>query len=176
MTRFGSSIQTYTGIEFYALDPRVEEIEPADIVHALSCICRFGGHARRFYSVAEHSVLVASKVSPEARLAALLHDAAEAYLGDVPRPIKKSISQIAEWENAILRCVWARFGISPTDEILAEVRRADDMALATESEQIMTRPIMPFPGWDDVKIRCLSPEVAEREFALALLNALKERN
>ena len=82
--RNGSWLQTYTGIQFWPLDPRPEEIDIQDIAHALSLLCRFNGHCQRFYSVAEHSVHVSTILAPEFGLWGLLHDAAEAYLSDIP--------------------------------------------------------------------------------------------
>ena len=105
MTRYGGWIETYTGIAFYPLDPRVSEINIDDIAHSLSLKTRFNGHCDQFYSVADHSIRVANKVhfldefakftTLEERNAlcrrALLHDAAEAYLCDIPAPIKPHI-------------------------------------------------------------------------------------
>jgi hypothetical protein len=88
--RRGDWMQTFTGRAFYPLDPRPEDIDPVDIAHALSLICRYGGHSSRFYSVAEHCVLMSHAVAPEHALWALLHDATEAYLGDMIRPLKRS--------------------------------------------------------------------------------------
>ena len=88
----GPWIMTYTGIHFYFLDPYPDEICIEDIAHALSMQCRFGGHSRNFYSVAEHSYYV-SMFSPWGyKKAGLLHDASEAYLVDIPRPIKHSVN------------------------------------------------------------------------------------
>jgi uncharacterized protein len=88
-TRTGDWIQTYTGKQFWPLSPLPEDIVIEDIAHALSMQCRFGGHVRTFYSVAQHSVHVSLLVEPQYALWGLLHDAAEAYLVDLPRPIKK---------------------------------------------------------------------------------------
>ncbi|MEM4379972.1 MAG: hypothetical protein QXL01_04720, partial [Thermoplasmatales archaeon] len=82
-------IETYSGKKFDYLAQSELDIE--DIAHALSNLCRFNGHTRVFYSVAEHSVNVSSMVPPELKIAALLHDAAEAYIGDVPSPLKQLI-------------------------------------------------------------------------------------
>lgn len=90
MTKTTDWIQTYTGKRFYPLEPDADLICIKDIAHSLSMQCRFNGHTAKFYSVAEHSV----KLSREFfcgwhyKLAALLHDASEAYLSDIPRPIK----------------------------------------------------------------------------------------
>src|ERR1051326_5760594 len=79
---------THTGKQFWPLDARVDEIDIEDIAHGLSHICRFGGHCRHFYSVAQHSVLVSRAVPLQLRMAGLLHDATEAYIGDMVRPLK----------------------------------------------------------------------------------------
>jgi uncharacterized protein len=89
----GPFIQTLSGRRVNPLDAAPEDIDPADIARALANTCRFGGHARAFYSVAQHSVIVcdlleARGATVEELLAALLHDAAEAYLGDLPHPLK----------------------------------------------------------------------------------------
>ncbi len=88
MTDRGPWIPTYTGKRFFPLDPRPEDICIKDIAHALSHIGRFGGHTREFYSVAQHSVLVSLHVSQDWSRQGLLHDAAEAYVGDVVAPLK----------------------------------------------------------------------------------------
>lgn len=87
--RRGDWMMTYSGRAFWPLDPRADEIDPLDIAHALSMLCRYGGHVRRFYSVAEHCVLMSHAVAPEHALWALLHDATEAYMVDLPRPINR---------------------------------------------------------------------------------------
>src|ERR1017187_10636100 len=78
------SITTFSGIHFWPLLPNPADIRIEDIAHALSNQCRFAGHAREFYSVAEHSVRVSQLCPPEDALWGLLHDASEAYLTDVP--------------------------------------------------------------------------------------------
>ena len=81
-------IQTYTGGKFHLLAPRQEEINIVDIAHALSMMCRFTGHVRRFYSVSEHSWHASYLVPKQDALWALLHDASEAYMADMNRPLK----------------------------------------------------------------------------------------
>lgn len=84
-------IQTFTGKQFWPLTPKAEDVCIEDIAHALAFKCRFGGHCKTFYSVAEHSCRVAEILRPEHQLIGLLHDAAEAYLPDVAAPIKSAI-------------------------------------------------------------------------------------
>src|ERR1039457_118422 len=89
MDSFDGFIGTFSGLRFWPLDPNPEKILIDDIAHALAHQCRFGGHASRFYSVAEHSVHVSRLCPPEDALWGLLHDASEAYLVDLPRPLKQ---------------------------------------------------------------------------------------
>jgi hypothetical protein len=86
--RLGYYMSVFTGGRYFPCDPRVSEIHIADIAHGLANQCRFNGQTRRFYSVAEHSVLASYIVPMEDRFEALMHDAAEAYVGDMIRPLK----------------------------------------------------------------------------------------
>jgi hypothetical protein len=135
MARAGDWIQTFTGGAFWPLDPRVEDIRIEDIAHALSMLCRYNGHCTRFYSVAEHSVYVSRLVAPEHRLAALLHDASEAYLADVPRPVKPLLQGYAEIEAIIERKVAERFGL--VWPWAPEIKQADLAVFHDEKNQIM---------------------------------------
>lgn len=160
-----SWIQTFTGKKFDILAPRPEDVDIRDIAHALSLLCRFGGHCRRFYSVAEHSILV-SNVSYNA-LWGLLHDAAEAYLIDLPRPIKRALVGYKEAEIKVQEAICLRFGLGL--EMPADVKVADERALLTEAKQLM-EPLV--DGWlidlatepIAVRIGGMQPERAEREF------------
>jgi hypothetical protein len=133
--RKGDWIQTQTNKQFFPMDPRVGDIELEDIAHALSHLCRFGGHVDSFYSVAQHSVLVSQHVSPASAVAGLLHDATEAYLVDVPRPIKKHLTNYADIEATLARVIGYRFGVS-LDFLPADVQEADERALATEKRDL----------------------------------------
>src|ERR1019366_6268112 len=82
-----SAIRTYTGILFDFEEPEASPIRIEDIAHALSLLCRFAGHCKEFYSVAEHSVRVSYACPEEHALWGLMHDASEAYCVDVPRPL-----------------------------------------------------------------------------------------
>jgi hypothetical protein len=136
-------IQTFTGQRFRPLEPDPSTIRIEDIAHALGLLCRFNGHCRFFYSVAEHSVRVSFLLPPELALAGLLHDAAEAYLGDLPRPFKMWLPAFEEAENRLLRVILRHFGQSWP--LADEVLRADDVLLATEMRDLMGEPPAP---WD----------------------------
>lgn len=133
--RTGDWIQTFSGRQFWPLDPRPEEIHIEDIAHALSNVCRFNGHVRQFYSVAEHSVFLALCTPVEHRVAALLHDASEAYLCDLPRPVKRCVVGYAEAEDRLMQCIAEKFGFTlPLPEI---VKLNDNRILLDEREQFM---------------------------------------
>lgn len=128
-------IQTVTGRKFWPLSPRVEDVCIEDIAHALSLKCRFTGHTLEFYSVAQHSILASHMVPPPDALWALLHDATEAYLPDVARPVKKELEGFDAIEEQLARCIARRFHLWwPMPESVA---RADLMLLATEFRDLM---------------------------------------
>ncbi len=140
--RDGSWIQTYTGIQFWPLDPRPEEIDIRDVAHSLSLLCRFNGHCHRFYSVAEHCLHVSALVAPEHGLWGLLHDAAEAYVSDIPRPIKQHLDHIKRIEGQLLRTIAERFALP--SEIPEDVNEADSIMLATEKHALMAQEPTPW--------------------------------
>lgn len=123
-------IRTYTGKMINVLDPDPALICIEDIAHALSNQCRFSGHTSKFYSVAQHSVLCAKMVSSQFKLAALLHDASEAYLVDLPTPIKIAIPQYTEIEGNMMRVIANKFGFDYP--LSAIVKYADKAALEIE--------------------------------------------
>lgn len=164
--RRGNPIEVFSGRMFWPLDPRPEEIDIGDIAHALSMICRFTGHVRRFYSVAQHCVLAARKVEGrEDALWALLHDASEAYLTDLSRPIKvlPEMGPYREMEKRIMACVCERFDLPLVQP--HSVTIADERMLATEKRDLLRGPPwdLPHPPYEDA-IASWSPETAERVF------------
>ena len=136
-------ILTHSGKHLDLLEPDADMIDPRDISHALAHLCRFNGHTREFYSLAQHSCIVAELVPEEHKLAALLHDAPEAYPGDMTRPLKQWISAYEHFEDCIWWRVCDRFDIAPV--LPACIHKADLVALATERRDLMT----PDPAiWD----------------------------
>jgi len=145
-------IQTYTGRRFSPTNPVVDAIVIEDIAHPLSMQCRFSGHVKEFYSVAQHSVLVSYICDTKDALWGLLHDASEAYLVDIPRPIKQSgkFDNYMEFEKVMQAAVCEKFGL-PKD-MPKSVKMADDMLLMTEARDFMsplhtgwTKPCEPIP-------------------------------
>ena len=167
MNKKESWMQTFTGKKFFPFDPKAEDVNIKDIAHSLSLQCRFNGHCKRFYSVAQHSVLVSLIVKPEQKLAALLHDAAETYFGDIIRPVRKNIKQIQPIEDKILKTILEHFKIKNYDE--NEILKADNIVLITEKRDLLSQSpdewkeakgSKPFPK----KIRALPPKIAEEMF------------
>lgn len=132
--RKGDWLQTFTGRQFWPLDPRSDEIFIEDIAHSLAMQCRYAGHCLKFYSVAEHSVLLARWVldnhGPEHALWALLHDASEAYLVDIPRPVKPHLAGYKDAEAKVMLAVCERFGLQ--SEMPSIVHKADGAIIGDE--------------------------------------------
>jgi uncharacterized protein len=126
---------TASGVDIDLLNPQVSDINIDDISHALSNICRFGGHCFPFYSVAQHSCIVAALAPQELKLAALLHDAAEAYLGDVIKPLKLLIGErYTQFEALFELVIGLKFGVDYSD--LNAIKQYDKLALEIENEAL----------------------------------------
>ena len=142
---------THKGFSVDLIDPKPDTIHPGDIVHSLSQICRWGGHSHVFYSVAQHCVEVAEVASllantecmsaEEVRLVtlgALLHDAHEAYIGDIATPIKRVLGNVVrDLEDRIDHAIAARFGLSVHYLRHDIVKQADQILLVTEYRDLM---------------------------------------
>ena len=180
-----SLIQTFSGILIDPINPDPSAINIVDIAHALSNQCRFTGHTREFYSVAEHSVHVAELVEPRLKLHALLHDASEAYLSDIARPVKHSLKldSYRKVEKRLQGAVYAAFGLDKKEP--EAVKWADDTMLAIEARDLMGATYDDENGyWDKVlplyaghvlRIRRpWSPKKAEQKFLDAFYVLEKE--
>jgi 5'-deoxynucleotidase YfbR-like HD superfamily hydrolase len=153
-------IRTYTGIYVDVSNPQPDMFNIEDIAHALSMQPRFGGHLRRFYSVAQHSIFCACEVPHEYAFAALMHDASEAYLCDIPSPIKKLIPEYKVIEEMVMKCIAEKFGFKLHQD---EIKDVDKYALEYEWSMLVK---------SNSPIQYMDQEKAEKKF-LALYEILK---
>jgi uncharacterized protein len=140
-------ISTYLGNRFWPQEPRIDRIDLEDIAHGLAYQCRFNGQTRAFYSVAQHSLMVASILPPPMHRAALLHDAAEAYLGDIVKPLKRLLPDFSRIEAGVTELIAQAFAVdfgcedgasdSRRHAIYRAIKQADMVALATEKRDLM---------------------------------------
>lgn len=137
------------GVLYNPFDLTPADVDPQDIAHSLSNLCRFGGRCTPFVSVAHHSMAVAWLCPPELRLAALLHDAAEAYIGDIPKPIKRHLVidpldcggrrvTIDDFEEMLLAVIGERCGVDPALFHHPKVVAADQEAFRNELDVYFT--------------------------------------
>lgn len=132
--------ETSSGLTFDLLRPDPEMVRIEDIAWSLSRQCRFNGNTRFFYSVADHSVYVGNLLPPEIRIYGLLHDAHEAYLGDIASPIKKLLGKerIRQIEKGIDAAIYKALELAlPSEEVLGLVHKADVLALRIEAYHLM---------------------------------------
>lgn len=173
MTKTTDWIQTYTGARFYPLEPDADLIRIEDIAHSLSMQCRYTGHTARFYSVAEHSLILANEFHTgwHYRLVALLHDAAEAYLSDIPRPLKRlpEFAFYREAEDRLQEIIFDKFCKFRWQDTIVSVKKSDALLLAQECHVPLI--MAGCEGFDLVEthgytpnIQYLQPEAAERAF------------
>ena len=161
-------LQTFTGKQVFPMDMKLDDIDLVDIAHSLSRQCRYNGHSRVFYSVAEHSTLLARhamqrKLPLHIAKIMLLHDASEAYISDICRPLKKQLPQIKPIEQIADKLVCEKFGlIWPWPEIVHEW----DQRITMDERMMLMRVHPDWECWEPlgVKIQMWSPERAELEF------------
>ena len=162
-------IQTYTGRQVWPLDPKPEDFDILDIAHALSNICRYAGHVKKFYSVAQHCVLVARYVElkhPKLAMTGLLHDASEAYIADIARPIKHALKDYLKVELRLEQVLAKRFGLTfPYPPIIKE---GDNTVLNTERRDLLSKPPRPHNmfgcGMLNTIITAWTSEASEKAF------------
>lgn len=163
-----SAIKVRTRGFFDYKDMQSKNICIDDIAHALSMLCRFNGHTNHFYSVAQHSVVVSENVlqMPHRAMQGLLHDATEAYIGDMPAPLKRLIPSFKDFEDSLWKVIADKY--SMPHELHPDIHRVDKRACLTEA-----RDLMGVTGHDwglgvkplDIEtIQPLSPAVAKQQF------------
>lgn len=164
-------IRTASGAYVTLLDPDPDTIHLGDIAHALAHVCRFGGHLPSFYSVAEHSLHVAAMLhrqygDPLLTFFGLMHDATEAYLGDMVRPLKQQLHAYRAAEDRMADVIGARFGLPLRWAEDVRVKHADETALVWEMATVRDAP------W-----RTPTPPAVVREaFERTALRLLSERS
>lgn len=146
-------IRTWSNVMIDVSNPNLLDIRIEDIAHGLSMVCRFGGHTRSFHSVAEHCIHMASMAPPHLKMQALLHDASEAYIGDMPTPIKAMLPDFQALENNLMKVIGERFGFDGLN-LDPVVKSLDSAALEWEWENKVL----------DDTIESLSPERARFVF------------
>ena len=170
--RSGDWIETFTGKKMFPLDPRPEEVDIVDIAHHLSLICRYNGASKHLYTVGQHSLHCASVAgwySPRMQLLCLLHDASEAYISDVSKPVKPYLAGYKDIERKLMDVIWYALGINPPSypESL-EIKLVDKAVMVAEAKKLMH-----FDGWGEwvrdaveveIQIKPETPERVEQEF------------
>jgi len=159
-----NSIRTYTGKSFDLKLMHPDSISIEDIAHALSHTSRYAGHLEQHYSVAQHSVLIAQHVSNKNRLAALLHDGSEAYLGDMPSPFKKMMPEFRAFEDKLMQVIAQKFGFE--FPLHPEIKEWDHNFLNIEIESFIEGSNI-LDYW--------SPEKSEQRF-LEMFEGLRIKN
>lgn len=178
----GPWFQTYSGVRFHFLDPRPEDILPEDLALGLGQQCRFTGQIGTFYSIAQHSVFCASiarerGLGIEEQRFMLLHDASEAYVGDVNRPLKSLLPNYQEIEANIFVAIGDRFGLEPMEP--ATVKAIDNEALAVEknflhpnSEDWPGMPVVEMPR----AFAVLDPVASVMRFSIMMAELFPDEN
>lgn len=143
-----SRITTFSKIDFDALNPSVEDIQIVDIAHALSMLTRANGHLPQFFSVGQHSIqcckeALARNYGPRVAMACLLHDASEAYISDITRPVKQYMTMYLQIEEQLQNMIFEKFlGALPEEEEALLVDNIDDGCLYYEFKHFMNIELM----------------------------------
>jgi len=175
----GGWIQSASGTEICYSDPDPESFKIEDIALALSRTCRFSGHSKCFYSVAQHSVLAAMVAPEKIALHVLLHDAHEAYTGDIPSPLKRMLGDVIhKVEYDVQAAIYTALDLTPpTEKEIQEIREIDMNMLVTENEYLFEPNLWDFPEYKKYKgllTQCWTMEDAEGSF-IALYDMLRHR-
>lgn len=160
-------VQTYSGEPFYPTHPQLASINIGDIAHSLAMQCRYGGHVRSFYSVAEHCVILSHAVDPVNAKWALLHDATEAYVGDVVWPLKEKLPAFKAIEDNLMAHICTRFNLDPVQP--EQVKEYDRRIVIDERDQLMVPTRIPWPALEGyeplgVVVNGWSPTEAKAEY------------
>ena len=164
-------ITTHSGQKFSLIDPQPEDVHIKDVAHHLGRICRFNGAVHTFYSVAQHSVFVSSLVEDQIKFTALLHDAGEAYYGDMSSPFKMAMQELvgSRWDvilDRIDRVIKVSFNLKFTD--CSEIRLSDRIAMATEIRDLtywnLENMALTLPTPDPTKLNPSGPFFATIDF------------
>jgi len=171
-----SWILTHSGKHFDLSDPQPDMVDVLDIAHGLSFCCRFAGQCSWFYSVAQHSVAVSELVAPELGLEGLLHDAAEAYIGDITRPLKLLLPDFRAIERRVDAAIRAAFDLPSSHS--PEVARADQILLATERRDLMPEDPTDWPILNGIRplenrIHACNQNLAKTKFLERLVRVLQ---
>jgi hypothetical protein len=145
-------IQTYTGRQFWPLDPKPDEVFIEDIAWQLAGQNRWKGASKDLITIAQHSVIVSRLADPDYALQGLLHDATEAYLGDMAGPVKSGLPDFCRAEQHLWTVIAERFGVPV--ELHPSVVKADRISLHTETRDLLVPPPVEWRQW-------LPPPMAE---------------
>jgi len=179
-------IQTYTGKKFdyrYSTEKMADIIEINDIARSLSMQCRYAGHCYRFYSIAEHSYLVSKMVPDHLALVGLMHDAAEAYLTDLPSPLKEILPEFKKLEKKVHKAVMLAYKIQYSKKDYELIKLADTQILKSEAIKIIATPHVDnwaaeLPSGPAIELELWSPSIAEAVFKgrfFEIINSDKKR-
>lgn len=175
------SIRTVTGVYFDPLDPSEDQLVPEDFAHALSFLCRANGHYTKFYSIGAHCIncyeeAVARQESVRVQLACLLHDATEAYMSDVTRPVKRNMPDYIKFEEKLAKVIYRKYlGSELSDYEKAAVKSIDDAMLYYEFYEFTAVRL-----FDEAPYIAATPDFFQGDFAmveakyLAIFNKLTE--